>query len=102
MIEKISIAGYRVQDNDLLVDLRDSTVFSFGTIAGAENIPMEDIERLFELPKDKRIVLFCQSGDCSAEIAELLSDNGYETVDLTGGYREWIIHKTNEKSDLYE
>ena len=74
-----------------MIDLRDNTVFSFGTLTGAVNIPMNDIEKLYALPKDKRIVLFCQQGDYSAEIAELLSDNDYNVADLTGGYREWLV-----------
>ena len=90
MIQKIPITDYHPQDNDILVDLRDRTVFSFGTLAGAVNIPMDAIEKLYTLPKDKRIVLFCQKGDYSAEIAELLSDNDYEVADLTGGYRAWL------------
>ena len=91
MIQKIPISSYQKQDNDILVDLRDKTVFSFGTLAGAVNIPMDDIEKLYALPKEKRIVLFCQKGDYSSEIAELLSDNDYQVADLTGGYREWLI-----------
>lgn len=90
MIQKIPITDYHPQDNDILVDLRDRTVFSFGTLTGAVNIPMEAIEKLYSLPKDKRIVLFCQKGDYSAEIAELLSDNDYEVADLTGDYRAWL------------
>lgn len=91
MIQKISITDYHKQDDDILIDLRDNTVFSFGTLTGAVNIPMNDIEKLYALPKDKRIVLFCQQGDYSAEIAELLSDNDYNVADLTGGYREWLV-----------
>ena len=91
MIQKISITDYHKQDDDILIDLRDNTVFSFGTLTGAVNIPMNDIEKLYALPKHKRIVLFCQQGDYSAEIAELLSDNDYNVADLTGGYREWLV-----------
>ena len=91
MIQKIPITDYHKQDDDILIDLRDNTVFSFGTMTGAVNIPMNDIEKLYALPKDKRIVLFCQQGDYSAEIAELLSDNDYNVADLTGGYREWLV-----------
>lgn len=91
MIQKIPITDYHKQDDDILIDLRDNTVFSFGTLTGAVNIPMNDIEKLYALPKDKRIVLFCQQGDYSAEIAELLSDNDYNVADLTGGYREWLL-----------
>lgn len=90
MIIKIPITEYKKQKNDILIDLRDKAVYDFGSINDAVNIPMENIEKLYSLPKEKRIVLFCQKGDYSAEIAELLDDNGYTAVDLTGGYRDWI------------
>ncbi len=93
MIGKKPITEYEKQENDLLIDLRDRTVFAFGTLPEAENIPMDEIGKLYSLPRDKRIVLFCQQGDLSREIAELLDDNGYQVLDLTGGYREWIVRR---------
>lgn len=93
MIEKMPITEYDKQENDLLIDLRDKTAYSFGTLPEADNIPMDEITKLYALPKNKRIVLFCQQGDYSAEIAELLHDNGYHVLDLTGGYREWIVRQ---------
>lgn len=91
MIHKIPIIAYQKGEHDILVDLREETVYHFGTLPQAINISVNEIEKLYALPKDRHIVLFCQQGDYSAEIAELLSDNGYEVTDLTGGYREWLV-----------
>lgn len=91
MIEKIPASEYNICENDVLVDLRDYDLFSFGTIEGAINIPADKIDELYSLPEDKRIVLFCQTGDFSSKIAQLLSENGYNVADLTGGYREWLV-----------
>ena len=104
MIEKISADKYTMTKNDILIDLRESRLFSFGSIEGAVNIPADDIVKLYSLPKDKRIVLLCQSGDFSAEIAQLLDDNGYKVAGLEGGYRKWLINcmNNNGKSDLNE
>jgi len=93
MTEIIPIEQYHITDNDILIDLRDSRSFSFGSLNGAVNISFDEIEKLYALPQDKRIVLFCQSGDYSSEIAELLSDNGYDTVDLEGGWRRYIKYE---------
>ena len=57
MIEKISADKYTMTKNDILIDLRESRLFSFGSIEGAVNIPADDIVKLYSLPKDKRIVL---------------------------------------------
>lgn len=92
MITRINICEYLKQRNqgDILVDLRDQRLYQLGTIKGAVNIPVENILELYQLPKDKTICLFCQAGDYSAEIAELLSDIGYHIYDLSGGYREYL------------
>ncbi len=78
------------RDEDILVDLRSETMYAFGTIPGAINIPVERIRELYDLPKEKRICLFCQVGEISGQFAELLSDAGYDACNLTGGYREYL------------
>lgn len=78
--------------NDILIDLRSEELYLFGTIPGAENIPPDDIKKLYDLPKDKRICLFCQRGDWSAEMGLLLSDEGYNVCDLCGGYVKYIAY----------
>ena len=77
-------------EDDILVDIRDSTMFGFGTVSGAINIPVDSIKELYRLPKEKDIYIFCQAGEISGEIAELLSDAGYNACNLTGGYREYL------------
>ena len=92
MIHEINICDYMKNrsQNDILVDIRDKTMFEFGSIAGAVNIPVDNIRELYRLPKEKDIYLFCQAGEISGEIAELLSDAGYNACNLTGGYREYL------------
>ena len=80
------------KEGDILVDLREREIFNFGTIAGAINIPLGEIQKLYDLPKDSKIYLFCQSGDLSGEIAELLSDAGYSACNLLGGFRKYLAN----------
>ena len=75
---------------DILVDIRDKMMYDFGTISGAVNIPMDAIRELYRLPKDKNIYVFCQAGEVSREIAEILSDAGYNAYNLAGGYRAYL------------
>ena len=77
-------------DNDLLVDVRDAVVFDCGSIPGAVNVPLAEIRRLYQLPRDKKICVFCQSGEISRNMTELLLDAGYDAYHLSGGYRERI------------
>ena len=99
MIREISICEYMKNrsESDILVDLRDRTMFGFGSISGAVNIPVDDIRELYRLPKEQDIYLFCQAGEISGEIAELLSDAGYNVCDLTGGYREYLRQQMIEQ-----
>ncbi len=75
---------------DILVDLRSSTLYRFGTVPGAVNIPVERIGELYRLPKEKPVFLFCQYGEISRQFAELLSDAGYDACHLAGGYQAYL------------
>jgi rhodanese-related sulfurtransferase len=42
------------------------------------------------IPRDKHVVIYCQSGNRSAFAAETLQEMGYEDVaSMSGGIREW-------------
>lgn len=99
MIREMNICEYMKNraESDILVDIRDRTMFEFGTISGAINIPVDNIVELYKLPKGNDIYLFCQAGEISGEIAELLSDAGYNACNLTGGYREYLRQQMLEQ-----
>lgn len=77
-------------ENALLLDVRSKTMFSFGSLPGAVNLPLSEIGRLYDLPRDRKICVFCQAGEISRSITELLLDAGYDAYHLAGGYREYI------------
>lgn len=69
-----------------LVDLRDRSAFAREHIRGAINIPVEELpERLYELPVDRLIVLYCYHGPHSMRAARWLDQMGYEAADVYGG-----------------
>lgn len=94
MIKEISFAEFMRDhygaEDVLLLDTRDEVVYLHGTIPGAVNLPMSRLRELYELPRDKRIFVFCQSDEISRQITELLEDAGYDAADLTGGYRQFL------------
>ena len=51
-----------------------------------------------ELPRDKRIVVYCRQGDRSRDTAELLSNAGFETEVLHGGYIQWLRNRIAENT----
>lgn len=91
-MKELDISQYiaRRQSNDLLIDVRDNLLFKMGTLQGAINIPLENIKELYSLPKDRDIYVFCQQGDYSGEVVELLTDAGYNACNLTGGYLKYL------------
>ena len=80
----------------MLVDIRDSSAFEYGHISGAVNIPQEQVLTA-ELPRDKKIVIYCNGGIISGDIAEQLCDKGYDAYELAGGYVEWLRGKMEQR-----
>ena len=73
-----------------LVDIRPKEVYAFGTIPGAVNIPSTQMQNLYDLPIDKKVYIFCQSGEISGDITEVLCDAGYEAYHLKVGYLGYL------------
>ena len=76
-----------------LIDVRPKGEFASGTVAGAINIPLDEIEqRHDELLKMKElpIVLICAMGRNAGLAGEKLQKHGYlETHVLKGGLATW-------------
>lgn len=74
-----------------LVDVRNDAEWAEGYIEGARHVMLGKlVERLEEVPREKPVIVQCQSGARSAIAASLLLKHGVETVlNLTGGYGRW-------------
>jgi thioredoxin len=74
-----------------LVDAREAAVFRRAHIAGAANIPFEELEgRLAELHMlPGAPVLYCRSGDRTKELAAKLAEQGMPVSFLDGGVLAW-------------
>ena len=74
-----------------IIDLRPEEQYSRGTFPGAINIPMEQFEeRKEEIPKEKTICLLCHSGERSRYCTDNLEEEGYDAVNVSGGYRAYL------------
>jgi rhodanese-related sulfurtransferase len=66
-------------DDKLILDVRDSAAAAEGIIQGALNIPQADLEdRLAEIPKDKEILIHCNTGILASMAAKTLKQKGYD------------------------
>ena len=74
----------------VLIDVRTASEFANGHIAGAVNIPVEEIaSRLDEIPSDMPIVVYCQSGNRSGQASTILANNNYSEIYDLGGIARW-------------
>jgi len=75
-------------ENSFILDVRTAGEHQVGTIEGSVNISdLELRKRLDELPKDKKIYLFCEVGFRAYLSTRFLSQMGYNVSNLSGGYK---------------
>ncbi len=78
-----------VSSEHFLVDVRTPEEFAAGYIESAVNIPLDSISsRLDEFPTDTPVIVYCRSGNRSAQAAEILANAGYDVYDM-GGIIDW-------------
>jgi rhodanese-related sulfurtransferase len=77
--------------NFFIVDARDIVQFEKEHIPGAVNIEWRQVlARRPELPKDKPILIYCNTGTLSAQAGFALRVAGFDNLRiLQGGMREW-------------
>lgn len=85
------VANFEQSDEDyVLIDVRTPREVATGAIAGAINIPVEELSRrMDEVPDDKPVVIYCNSGNRSNTAARILDRAGYSGVYDLGGIIQW-------------
>ena len=82
-------------DNDpFILSVRCSEHYAKGHIPGAINIPWRKVakgENLAKLPKDRQIVVYCDTGHTGSQITALLNIMGYNAVNLQFGMTSWSL-----------
>jgi NADPH-dependent 2,4-dienoyl-CoA reductase/sulfur reductase-like enzyme/rhodanese-related sulfurtransferase len=72
------------------VDVRNSAELKQGALPNAVHIPLQELRsRLSELPKDKQIVVYCQSGQRSYFASRILIQNGFKVKNLSGAFKTY-------------
>jgi len=75
----------------LIIDTRDAAQFAKDHIPGAINIEWRQVlSKSAQIPKDKPVLVYCNTGSLSAQSGFALRVAGWENVRiLQGGYAEW-------------
>ena len=74
-----------------VIDVREPAEFREGHVPGATNIPMGQLTaRLGEIDPNRPVHVVCASGNRSSAMADVLTANGFDAMDVAGGTRAWI------------
>ncbi|WP_333646709.1 FAD-dependent oxidoreductase [Lacrimispora sp.] len=70
-----------VENQELIIDVREPYEYERGHIKGAFNIPLSQLrERVSEIPKDRTVYLHCRTGQRSYNAALALQHLGFQNV----------------------
>ncbi len=91
----VSPADLEGMEHALLLDVRNRTEHAEGTVPGAEQLSAGKVLwHTDRLPREGRIVTFCQSGVRNSVAASTLRRAGFDVVELAGSYAGWQREQT--------
>jgi rhodanese-related sulfurtransferase len=77
-------------DQPNIIDVREDDEVATGKISTAKHIPLGSIEsRMNELDKSKEYIMVCRSGGRSGRAAQLLENQGFNVINMSGGMLAW-------------
>lgn len=82
-----------IRDEVYIFDAREKEEFEVSHIKGAEYLGYKNIDtdKLADVPKDAKVVLYCSVGYRSEKVGEQLKEMGYSNVyNLYGSIFEWV------------
>ena len=97
----IKPAFYDDLKDSYVIDVRPANIFAIKSVEGSVNIPVDELRnRINEVPKDKKVILICNTGYTSYVASRILSQNGYDNVySFMGGMK---LYKEIEKNNNYK
>ncbi len=96
MHSEVSISKLKnMNERAILIDIRDENLFNKGNIPNSINIPVYKLlsDPSFYLNQDDYYYIYCTNGISSLYTCKILIKSGYKVLNVTGGYRQWLIEK---------
>ena len=76
--------------NIWIIDVRSQKAFEKGHIPSARSFSSSTVmDRLSELPKDKYLIVYCETGGRAQAVIKQLAKRGYTRMMNWGGYKRW-------------
>jgi len=90
------------RDGAIILDVRTASEFEQGRIDDAVLIPVDELRgRLGELDKSKPVLVYCQVGLRGHVATRILIQNGYNAINLSGGYKTFMTYKKHDSEASY-
>ncbi len=76
----------------VILDVRTASEYEDGHIEGAVNIPVQELSvRLDELSREDELLVYCRTGNRSAQAVDILQDVGFTKIyHMDAGITGWI------------
>ena len=76
-------------NESIIIDVRTPQEFMSGNVEGSKNIEWQEISSIENITdKDKKIFLYCRSGNRSQKATNILLDIGYKDVTNLGSLQD--------------
>ena len=95
MFKNISIIDLKKLSNVNLIDIRSIEKYNNKHIRNAINIPIEQLLIKPEkyLSYTEKYYIYCQKGIQSRKLCQILKKQGYDVINIQGGYEAWILNE---------
>ena len=82
----------KIYDKVNIIDIRNSELYLDGHIPNSVNIDPYNLANNPENYLDlyKKYYIYCETGNGSLKLCKILSEKGYDVVNLVGGFNSWL------------
>lgn len=89
----ISIEELKQLKSPNIIDIRNSINYNNNHIPGSINIPYEQLitNPGKYLDRNHKYYVYCQRGITSKKLCQILYNQGYNAINIIGGYEQWIL-----------
>ena len=87
------------KDSFQLIDIRSETEIAHGEIPGALALSAEELMGHPEQFVGRKLVICCSRGEISRDVAQTLTEQGYDAVSLSGGYIAWLMDAMDKEEE---
>ena len=85
----------KIKDKINIIDIRSKRLYNINHIDNSINIELNDLLLNYSkyLNKIDKYYIYCQKGNNSLKMCNFLKNQGYNVINILGGYENWILRK---------